>query len=123
MLVTLEGHDSGYKFPLTEEDQMRAAKLKKGLQGDPSVDLTGNFHGFIQPLLYVKTIGRSKGDYTRWDDPFEGLFALSALQEDGTFKSAELVTQAFAQMKYHIRGAILYQGLIEMQTKGLSFEE
>jgi len=71
----------------------------------------------------LKTIRCSKGDYTRWDDPFEGLFALSALQEDGTFKSAQLATQAFAQMKYHIWGAILYQGLIEMQTKDLSFEE
>ncbi len=123
ILVTIEGHESGYKFPLTEDDHARAAKLKKGLQGDPKINLIDDFHHFIKPLLYSKTTGRSEGDYTRWDDPFEGLFALAALQDDGTFKSAQLVTQAFAQMKYHICGGILRQALIEMKTKGLSYEE
>jgi hypothetical protein len=120
MLITIEHEDSVYKFPLRDEDLVRAAKLKEALKGDPRTIPIDAFHNFIKPLLYPKTTGRPEGDYSRWDDPFECLFALSALREDGWFKPANLITQTYAQMKYHIRGAILYEGFKVHRLTGMA---
>ena len=35
ILLTIDGHESGYKFPLTEDDLERASKLKDVLQQSP----------------------------------------------------------------------------------------
>jgi len=123
ILVTIEGHRSGYKFPLTPDDYERAAKLKSGLKGDSNVVLIDTFHDFIKLFLYPKKVGRPKSDYSKWDDPFECLYALSALREDGNFQPASTVTRTFAQMEYHFHGAILYEAFrVHCQT-GLDLEE
>lgn len=59
--------------------------------------------------MYPKVEGRSPGPYTKWDDVFECLYALSALREDGNFQPAGLVTPMFSKMKYFIRSNILYE--------------
>ena len=61
------------------------------------------------PFLYPKLEGRSNGPYTKWDDVFECLFAISALREDGNFLPANLVTGMFARMAYFIRTTMLYE--------------
>lgn len=111
ILVTIDGHDSGYKFPLTKDDLGRAQKLKDALQQSPKSLHIEDFHDFIKPFMYPKTEGRSLGHYTKWDDVFECLFALSALREDGNFQPAGLITQMFAKMKYFIRSTILYEAM------------
>jgi len=45
-----------------------------------------------------------------WNEPLEGFMALHNLQEDGNFKPANMVTQLFAQLHYHIRGTMVYEG-------------
>jgi hypothetical protein len=111
ILLSIEGHDSGYKFPLTPGDLDRASQLKEALQHSPNSLHIDIFHEFIMPFMYPKLEGRSPGEYTKWDDVSECLFALSSLNEDGNFKPANLVTGMFAKMKYFIRSTILYQGM------------
>ena len=38
--------------------------------------------------------------------------AIYTLREDGNFRQAKEVTQMFATFHYHIRGAILYEGIL-----------
>ena len=111
ILLSIDGHESGYKFPLTEDDLVRASKLKDALQQSPKSLHIEVFHLFIKPFMYPKMEGRSLGSYTKWDDVFECLFALSTLREDGNFQPASQVTQMFAKMKYFIRSAILYEAM------------
>lgn len=122
ILLTIPGHDSGYKFPLTGDDLDRASKLKDALQQSPKSLHLELFHDFIMPFMYPKVEGRSLGLYTKWDDVSECLFALSSLSEDGNFKAAGLVTQMFAKMKYFIRSTILYQA-IEHPKEGETYYE
>jgi len=123
ILVTIEGHESGYQFPLTLGDLERAANLKSGLQGDANVVLFDVFHDFIKPLLYPKQAGlRPEGDYSKWDDPLECMYAIAALRHDGTFQPAENVTGTFAMIKYHWRGAALYQAFRVNKQSGLNLE-
>ena len=111
ILLSIDGHDSGYQFPLTEDDLARASTLKDGLQQSPRTLHIEAFHMFIKPFMYPKLEGRSDGPYTKWDDVFECLFALSTLREDGNFQHASQVTQMFAKMKYFIRCTILYEAM------------
>jgi hypothetical protein len=120
ILITIDGHESGYKFPLTEDDLGRASMLKNALQQCPKESHIEIFHNFIMPFMYPKVEGRRVGSYTKWDDVFECLFSLSALREDGNFQPASLVTQMFAKMKYFIRSAILYEAL--RQCEGYQYE-
>jgi hypothetical protein len=90
---------------------VRASKLKDVLQHSPKEVHIEVFHDFIKPFLYPKLEDRSSGAYTKWDDVFECLFALSALREDGNFQPAGMVTQMFAKMKYFVRTAILYEAM------------
>lgn len=110
ILLTVEGHESGYQFPLTDDDYQRASKLKDALQQSPKELHLEVFHDFIKPFMYPKVEGRSPGPFSKWDDVFECLFALSALRDDGNFQPAGLVTQMFAKMEYFIRNSMLYEG-------------
>ena len=111
LLLTLEGHPSSYKFPLTNNDKDHASALKDALVSHPDrlhIDL---FHEFIKPLLYPKDHSSVPGPYSKFNEPFECFYALTALREDGNFQPAQLVTQVFAKMEYFVRGTILYAGL------------
>lgn len=74
------------------------------------------------PFMYPKLEGRSDGPYTKWDDVFECLFALSSLREDGNFQPAGLVTQMFAKTKYFIRSTILYQAISHPEEDESQYE-
>ncbi|KIM38957.1 hypothetical protein M413DRAFT_75527, partial [Hebeloma cylindrosporum] len=111
IMVTIEGHVSGYQFPLTDQDMIHASDLKDALQANPDQLHIDLFHIFIKPLLYPKDHSTIPGPYTKWNEVFECFYALSCLREDGNFQPAGLVTQMFAKMKYFIRGTVLYEGL------------
>ncbi|KIM38448.1 hypothetical protein M413DRAFT_75856, partial [Hebeloma cylindrosporum] len=111
IMLTLEGHESGYTFPLTDEDKSNAMALREALRAD-STDLPiDTFHVFIKPLLYPKNHGLVPGSYSKFNEPFECFYALRALRDDGNFQPADMVTQTFAKFKYFIRGTVLYEGL------------
>ncbi|KIM35047.1 hypothetical protein M413DRAFT_79781, partial [Hebeloma cylindrosporum] len=111
VMVTLEGHESGYTFPLTDEDKSNAMALRDALL-DESTDFPIDvFHIFIKPLLYPKDHTLIPGPYSKFNEPFECFYALRNLRDDGNFNPADLVTQMFAKFKYFIRATVLYQGL------------
>jgi len=117
ILSFCDEHPSGYSLPLSDGDRTRAAALlavlKKRIEGTnlndgvPQVETEelDAFHRFIKPFLYPF----SGGSGSRWDDPMECFFALYALQEDGTFRAGDGMTQVFAHLLYLIRSTILYE--------------
>jgi hypothetical protein len=118
ILLTIEADDSIYKFPLTVEDHTRGRLLVEKLREHPDKEHVGAFHAFILPLLYARDLLAGDMDYSKWNEPLEGFMALHNLQEDGNFKPPHQVTQLFAQLHYHIRGAMLYEGAIKVADFG-----
>jgi hypothetical protein len=110
-MVTIEGHESGYIFPLTDEDKQHASELKAALISNPDKLHIDLFHIFIKPLVYPKDHILVSGPYSKFNEPFECFYALSSLRNDGNFQPAEMVSQKFAKMKYFIRETVMYQGL------------
>ena len=72
ILLTIDGHDSDYKFSLTEDDLNRASILKKALQQSPTTFHIDIFHNFIKPFRYPKCQGQSEGSYTKWNNVVQG---------------------------------------------------
>lgn len=70
------------------------------------------FHTFIRPFLYPRDLSGDHINFTKWDDVMECALALYALKEDGNFARPIDITQVFAKIHYHIRGATLYEGLL-----------
>ncbi|EDR11764.1 uncharacterized protein LACBIDRAFT_313486 [Laccaria bicolor S238N-H82] len=122
ILVTLEPNEpSGYMFPLTHGDRVRAAALKIALQSEDQDNVVLILHQFLKPLFYP--LDRSGLDAAqvvagKWGEVNECLQALTALQSDGTFKEAHNVTQMYAKLCYHIRAAILYEGYLNADKFG-----
>jgi len=114
-------HSSGYSLPLSEEDKIRAVKLQATLknqidndEGGEVREVVDEFHHFIKPFLYPF----AGGSGSRWDDPLECFIALYALNEDGTFKSADGMTQPFAHLQYLMRCAIFYEAGLRVRESG-----
>lgn len=95
---------------MTDDHREKALQLKAILQSPSREGAIDAFHDFIKPVLYVPATRASMRNFSKWNNLVECLLAISALREDGSFRPAENVTQMFAQLVYHIRGAILYEG-------------
>ncbi|EPQ50011.1 hypothetical protein GLOTRDRAFT_20971, partial [Gloeophyllum trabeum ATCC 11539] len=105
VLLSLQGHKSGYTFPLTEEDIERAHRLQDCLD-TAAADSIAVFHEFVYPFL-SRSID-SRGD-DKWSSVIECFLALYSLTQDGTHKRATDMTQPLAMLEYHCRGATLYE--------------
>lgn len=109
--MSLDDHESHYRFPLTDSDKTLAESLVTVLKAGTEQEAVMAFHRFIYPVLSFQSSRTIEvEEYTKWSESSECLFAISALREDGGFKPAHDVTQMFAQTTYHIRGAILFEG-------------
>ena len=113
ILRTLED-DTFYSFTLSD-DHVEAAKFFKSTllasapaPAPPSPAAVEAFHDFIKFILFPQE--QIPTASSKWEEPIECLFALTALQPGGIFKEAHNITQMFAQTSYHIRGAILFEG-------------
>lgn len=111
LLSSIPGHKSGYVFPMSPQDKARGETLIDALQGTSQPTAIRALHEFIKPLLYPRPHLAQAQEYSKWDDVWERLLAIHALREDGNFKPADEITIVFAQLHYHMRGAILYEGL------------
>jgi hypothetical protein len=112
VIVSIDEHESGYTFPLTEEDKANIDALATILKSGSDKGGVQAFHNFIKPILYARNSAELDDDeYSKWDDIFERLLALNALRDDGNFKPPKDVTGTFATLFYQIRGTILYEGL------------
>lgn len=108
-------HESGYTFPLQEDDLLRGQMLKEKLDTGNLENAGIYFHDFVKHFLLRFP---SSNNSSKWDSIIECLIAISALKEDGNFKAATDVTQIFAKLVYHIRGTILYEGIMQMGKYG-----
>jgi hypothetical protein len=121
VLVTCEPNDpSGYTFPLTDDDRLRAKALKAALHANDQSNRVRRLHEFIKPLLYPldRSMHGPAHPFSKWDEVIECLQALMTLKADGNFEEASNVTQMYAQMAYHIRAAILYEGHLKVTNFG-----
>jgi hypothetical protein len=119
VLASLEpDHPSDYQFPVTEQDRTNAAALKDLLKSGSEEGGIQVFHNFIKPILYAKARPDNDDDYSKWNEVFECQLALGALRNDGNFKHAHAVTGTFATIFYHIRGCILYEGIMNKANFG-----
>ena len=68
------------------------------------------FHDFFKHFLLITTDSTNDEDI-KWSNVLECLMAIYALQEDGNFRQPSGVSQMFATLHYHIRGAIVYEAM------------
>jgi hypothetical protein len=112
ILLTLQGHPSGYQFPLTDTERRAGFRLLNILNGEPGDALVA-FHDFVFPFLAGRDDPHTldHAEYSKWNEVIECFLAIISLKPDGNFKQARDVTQVFAKLEYACRGAVLYEAL------------
>lgn len=107
ILLTLNGHSSGYNYPLSANMIAAAQRLLNGLNTSEGISsLLPKLHALVylcfspQPAL---------SPYSKWNDVLECFMAIYALKEDGNFENGADLTNFFAILKYLCRSTILYQ--------------
>lgn len=105
VLKTIDGHDSGYQFPLSPEQIDAGNNLLKCLHTNSQENILV-FHKFAYPLLAANAVQDTSN---KWNSPMECFLAIYNLKEDGNFQEASNVTQLFAKLEYHCRGATLFE--------------
>jgi hypothetical protein len=115
VLLTLQPHDSGYSFPLTDTTRAAAHQLLRELDnpGDESEAINA-LHQLVYPLLSYQDV---VGEFNKWEDVLECFTAIYFLQNDGTFPDAQRTTQYFAMCKYLCRAVTLHEALAQAQEK------
>lgn len=111
LLTTLPRDYSGYKFPISETHSALGKSLLAILGGAPGCPELA-LHEFIKPVLLSIPYTEDREDLGKWKDPLECLLAVHFVQQDGNFPQPQNVTSVLAQITYHIRGAMLYEGNI-----------
>jgi hypothetical protein len=107
ILRCMKGHQSGYKMPLTIQQQEVAEELYKVLTlnepdmsrlSDAPAKLTLQHLHLLLWLLWKEPDSNVSG--TQWSLPVTCYIALRALREDGNFISPESLTPLLAKLKY-----------------------
>jgi hypothetical protein len=115
ILLTLgDNPPTNYKFPLSKASIHSARILLKALDDEENDPLQA-FHSFVAPFFSGQDFVAHEDNsvYNKWNDVMECFLAVYCLNEDGTFKQAQDVTQIFAKLEYICRGVTLTQGLDE----------
>jgi hypothetical protein len=106
ILLTIQGHASGYQFPLTPESVAVGKSLLEDLDSDvETATLFPRFHKLIHPCFSAQNIS---GEYSKWNEILECFMAIYALKDDGNFENGADLTQFFAKLKYLCRSVQLY---------------
>lgn len=113
ILLTFSDHPpTNYKFPLSKASMHSARVLLEALDDEDSDPLQA-FHDFVAPFFSGQDFAAYEDNniYSKWNDVMECFLAVYCLNEDGTFRRAQDVTQLFAKLEYICRGVTLNQGL------------
>jgi hypothetical protein len=113
ILRTLEKGYSGYKFPIGQDQTAAAEHLLAVLNGAPG-NPSEAFHSFIKPILFASQQQMMMMEHSKWNDMLECLLAILCVQEDGNFRQPHDITQFFAHFIYAIRGAVIYEGALQL---------
>jgi hypothetical protein len=103
---------------MNAHDIQAASALLKSLE-EGNVENVGALHDLNKSLFY----SRDLPSHSKWDHPFECFLAIYALRTGGVFMPVRDVTQIFAQLKYHIRGMVLYEAHLTATRIGGSLYE
>lgn len=112
--MTLHKDYEGYTFPMTPEHMELGLDLLAILEEGSELAVLA-LHEFVKPFLLAVPFTGDMEEYSKWSDPMECLLAVHFVQQDGNFRQPKDVTQTFAHLSYHIRGAMLYEAY---QLKG-----
>jgi hypothetical protein len=116
VLLTLDGHPSGYSFPINSgtkaAGKLLLAELDKPHSDEQTLELV---HQFIYPFLAARDI---VGEYNKWDEVVECFLAIYCLEQDGNFRSAKNTTQLLAILKYLCRGSTLVEATLQAAREG-----
>lgn len=111
VLLTIEGHPSGYTFPINNVTIQDGKNLLLCLNNPP---IENNrvlaFHKFVYPFLSAQEI---QGEYNKWLEVLECFLAIYCLCSDGNYKPGSDATQVFAICKYLCRGSTLYEAILQ----------
>lgn len=110
-MLTLVDHESGYTFPLTAGCVDAANDLMEVFKGSRHNRIQ-RLHAFVSRFLFARDQSHeTENSNGKWNDVIECFLAIYCVKEDGTFKRPDEATQVFAHLKYHCKGATLYEGL------------
>lgn len=110
LMMSIEGATTDYHFPLTDTDITRLALLKNALKQKKADKALEALHDVFKHIFYPRSLPHPMPDFSKFNNPIECLMALSNIRDDGNFKQATDVTQMFAQIHYHMRGSMLFEG-------------
>jgi hypothetical protein len=107
VLLSLQNHESGYKFPVNDITVATGNNLLAALDNSAAKESgIAALHSFVYPFLAAREI---EGQYNKWEEVMECFLAIYFLQADGNFKDAKDVTQPLAILKYLCRGSTLFE--------------
>jgi hypothetical protein len=113
VLLALEDHDSGYKFPLTDTTRAAAETLLRELEKTENDEMAiSALHQLAYQLLSYQDTSE---ELSKWECVLECFTAVYFLQRDGTFADADQTTQYFAICKYLCRAVTLHEALAHAQ--------
>ncbi|KAF7424933.1 ATP-dependent DNA helicase sgs1 [Pleurotus ostreatus] len=116
---------SGYQFPLSEDDirhaQALLASLKDGVHMKSQVVA---MHTLVQPMLSrFANVTESEDGSSKWSRFIECFIALLSIQDDGSFKPPQYMTQPLAILKYLCRVTCFMHALGHLDGSEKAFEE
>lgn len=109
ILLVADGHDSGYTLPLSEDDKDRAHRMMHNLNAAKNNGVAA-FHSFIYPFLATSPKAAAQD---KWKSVIECFLAVYSLTPDGNHKQPSQMSSPLAMLKYHCRGATLYEAIQE----------
>jgi hypothetical protein len=111
-LRCLNGHESGYKIPLTTMQKEAASLLFQSLLS-PENDALNCLHRFSWTLLGPQP---DTAEVTNWSCPLLCYFSAFALQKDGNFMSPDEYSGLGAKFKYFCHNT----AIVEADLRSLS---
>jgi hypothetical protein len=115
VLLTVEGHPSGYRFPLTDESKTAAHEFLICVDGGLDEQTCINaLHKLVYPFFSAR---EESGEYSKWDEVLECFLAILFLKQDGNFEDPCNVTQGFAICKYLCRSSTLFEALAQAEAR------
>jgi hypothetical protein len=95
-----------------EEEEPNDSDTDEGVEGLSECEEAAilAFHDLFKPFLLATT--ETTDEDSKWKNVLECLLAVYALRKDSTFRPPSLVSQTFATLHYHIRGAIVYEAVL-----------
>ncbi|KAJ6614070.1 hypothetical protein B0H10DRAFT_2221679 [Mycena sp. CBHHK59/15] len=114
-----------FKLPLTPSERAAAIAYGASLDAPRTTAETEllHYHRFISLFFLARNQPDAPETLDKFDFPFECVTALLAVREDGSMKPAYEMTQMLSQLKYIIRGTVLFEAKSRVEDFGGSLDK